>query len=205
MPTSRPKLTYFDVAASRGEECRLAFSLAGVDFEDHRIARDQWMALKPTTPFGSLPVLEMPGHPPLAQSNAILVLIGRLHGLHPKDPYEAARHEAILAYLEEMRAHVGPSLRMKDEAEKKTARENLARDYLPTWARFLERQIGDGPFFAGAAIHVVDVKIYIGVRWFKSGVLDHIPTTVFDPFPKITRLYDAVRGHERVRAWLEKH
>jgi glutathione S-transferase len=205
MPTSRPKLTYFDASASRGEECRLAFSLARVDFEDNRLSREQWPTLKPTTPFGTVPVLEMAGHPPLAQSNAILVLIGRLHGLHPTDPYEAARHEAVLAYVEEMRTHVSPSLRMKDEAEKKAAREKLASDYLPTWASFLERQIGDGPFFAGAAIHVVDVKVYMGVRWFKSGVFDHVPATVFDPFPKLTRLHDAVRDHERIRAWVEKH
>ena len=205
MPTSRPKLTYFDVAASRGEECRLAFCLAGADFEDHRIRRDQWASLKPATPFGSLPTLEMAGHPPLAQSNAILVLIGRLHGLHPSDPYEAARHEAILAYVEEMRGHVTPTLRIKDEAEKKAARERLANEYLPTWAGFLEHQLGDGPFVAGATIHVVDVKVYMGLRWFKSGVVDHIATTVFDPFPKLTRLHDAVRAHDRIRAWLEKH
>ena len=31
------KLTYFDVSASRGEECRMALYVAGVDFEDHRI------------------------------------------------------------------------------------------------------------------------------------------------------------------------
>ena len=43
---TKPKLTYFDSAASRGEECRLAFSIAGVDFEDERIKRGDWAALK---------------------------------------------------------------------------------------------------------------------------------------------------------------
>ena len=99
----KPKLTYFDAPASRGEECRLALHVAGVDFEDDRIKRADWPALKPTTPFGSVPVLEMPGHPALAQSNAILVLIGRLHGLHPKDVFEAARHEAMMHHVEDLR------------------------------------------------------------------------------------------------------
>ena len=38
----------------------------------------------------------MPGQPPLAQSNAILVLIGRMNDLHPRDLFEAARHEALM-------------------------------------------------------------------------------------------------------------
>jgi glutathione S-transferase len=65
---SKPKLTYFDAPVSRGEECRLALSIGGVDFEDIRIKSADWPALKPKTPFGSLPVFEVPGHPPLAQS-----------------------------------------------------------------------------------------------------------------------------------------
>jgi glutathione S-transferase len=205
MTVSRPRLTYFDFSASRGEECRLALHLAGVDFEDRRLKREEWLVMKPTTPFGSLPVLDMPGHPPLAQSNAILVLVGRLHDLHPSDPYEAARHEAMLAHVEDMRANVTPSLRITDEAEKKAAREKLATTYLPTWAEFVERQLGDGPFFAGAKAHVVDLKLYMGVRWFTSGVVDHIPATVFDAFPRLTRHYHAVHEHPRVQDWRSKH
>ena len=90
---TKPKLIYFNTPTSRGEECRLALHVAGVDFEDVRIPRDDWPKLKPTTPFGGVPVLEMPGRPPLAQSNAILVFIGREHGLHPTDAFEAARHD----------------------------------------------------------------------------------------------------------------
>lgn len=205
MTTQKPKLTYFDAPVSRGEECRLALHLAGVDFEDNRIKRADWAALKPTTPFGSLPILELPGKPALAQSTAILVMVGRGHGLHPKDDFEAARHEAVMQSAEDLRANVAPTLRMTDEAEKKKARENLAATYLPTWAAFVEKQIGDGPFFGGAAIHVADIKLYVVVRWFASGTLDHIPATVFAPFPKLTRLHDAVRDHAGVKAWYAKH
>jgi glutathione S-transferase len=200
-----PKLTYFDAPASRGEECRLALHLAGIEFEDVRIKFADWPALKPTTPFGSLPVLELPGHPPLAQCNAILVLIGRRHDLHPKDDFEAARHEAVMHHVEDLRAVVGPTMRMAD-AEKKAAREALVADYLPAWAAATERQIaGDGPFFAGAKLHVVDLKLHLVVRWFISGKLDHIPATIFDGYPKLRRVHDAVRDHEGVKAWYAKH
>lgn len=201
---SKPKLTYFDAPVSRGEECRLAFHLAGVEFEDVRLKRDQWLALKPTTPFGSVPVLELEGHPPLAQSNAILVLLGRRYGLHPKDDFEAARHEAVMGHVEDLRAAVSPSLRIADEAEKKKAREALATGYLPTWGERTERQLGDGPFFAGGKIQVVDIKLFITVRWFASGTVDHVPATVFARFPKLTWLYESFRDDARVKAWYAK-
>jgi len=199
---NKPKLTYFDSPASRGEECRLALFAAGVDFEDNRLKREAWPALKPTTPFGSLPVLEIQDQPPLGQSTAILTLVGRLHGLHPKDAFEAARHEAIMQHAEDLRAHLTPSLRMTDEAEKKAAREKLAATYLPTWGAHTEKNIrGDGPFFGGATLSVADIKLYMIVHWFKGGVIDHIPTTVLDGFPKLVRIHDAVQNHPRIKAW----
>lgn len=202
---AKPKLTYFDAPMSRGEECRLALHLGGVDFEDNRIKRDSWMALKPTTPFGSLPLFDLPGHPTLAQSNAILVLIGRRHGLHPKDDFEAARHEAMMAHVEDLRGAIAPTMRLTDDVAKKQAREQLAANYIPAWAQYAERQISDdGPFFGGAQIHVVDLKLLMITRWVKSGVLDHLPKTVFDGAPKLLRVHDAVDRDPRIRAWYEK-
>jgi glutathione S-transferase len=201
---SKPRLTYFDAPMSRGEECRLALHIANVAFDDVRIKREEWPALKPTTPYGSLPVLEMPGHPPLAQSNAILVLVGRLHGLHPTDSFEAARHESLMAHVEDLRAQMGPSLRMTDEAEKKKAREALAASYLPTWAQNVEKQLGDGPFVAGAKLHVADIKLSMAVRWFAGGKVDHVPATIFAPYAKLTRLNQAVLDHPRVKDWYAK-
>lgn len=201
---SKPKLTYFDLSASRGEECRLALSIAGVDFEDIRVPRAEWADLKPRTPFGGLPLFEVEGHPVVAQSNAILVLIGRRHDMHPKDDFEAARHEGVLHHVEDLRATVAATGRLADD-EKKKAREALVAGYLPAWATFAERQIADdGPFLAGAKVHVVDVKLHMAVRLITSGVLDHIPTTTFAPFTKLVRVHDAVRDHEAVKAWNAK-
>ena len=56
---TKPRLIYFDAPVSRGEECRLALHLAGVDFEDVRINPAAWPAMKEQTPYGGLPVLEL--------------------------------------------------------------------------------------------------------------------------------------------------
>jgi glutathione S-transferase len=200
---SKAKLTYFDAPVSRGEECRLALHVAGIDFDDVRLDRAAWEALKPQTPYGGLPVLELPGHPPLAHSNAILVLIGRRHGLHPADDFEAARHEGMMQHVEDLRAVVGPTIRMGD-AEKKAAREAIVAGFLPAWAKAAEKNIQSEPFFGGAKLHVVDLKLHMAVRWFIGGKVDHIPATIFSACPKLLRVHDAVRDHSGVKSWYAK-
>jgi len=200
---NKPKLTYFDAPVSRGEECRLALHLAGIDFEDVRINAAAWPAMKEQTPYGGLPVLELPGHPPLAHSNAILVLIGRRHGLHPADDLEAARHEGMMQHVEDLRAVVAPTIRMGD-AEKKAVREALVAGFLPAWARYAEKNIPGEPFFGGAKLHVVDLKLHMAVRWFIGGKVDHIPATIFANHRKLMGVHDAVRDHAGVKSWYAK-
>src|SRR5690348_8300046 len=190
---SKPRLIYFDAPASRGEECRLALHLAGVDFEDVRVASAAWPALKPTTPYGGVPYLELPGQPVIAHVNAILVLIGRRYGLHPADDVEAARHEGMMEHVEDLRHVISPTLRMND-ADKRRAREHIAATTLPAWARFAEPHVA-GPFFAGEKLHVVDLKLFVMVRWLAGGILDYIPTSVIGEYPKLVRVHDAVRDH----------
>ena len=64
--------------------------------------------------------------------------------------------------------------------------------------------IEDGPLFAGAKLHVVDLKLHMAVRWFASGNVDHIPATIFAGYPKLKRAHDAVRDDSRVKAWYAK-
>lgn len=196
-----PILTYFDLPISRGEECRLALHIAGVDFRDNRLKREEWLALKPTSPYGSMPIFELPGRPPLAHSNAILTYVGREHGLHPSDSFEAARHEGMMNHVEDMRAKISPTARMSDEGERKRAREQLAAVDLPAWGGYAEKNITGAPFFAGEKLSVVDIKLHIFVRWIVSGTLDHIPTNVFDNFPKLLAISSAVEQHPGVLSW----
>jgi glutathione S-transferase len=200
---NKPKLSYFDAPVSRGEECRLALHLAGIDFEDERIKSSDWPALKERTPYGAMPVLSEPGKPALAHSNAILVYLGRGHGLHPTDNFEAARHEGMMQHVEDLRARVSPTIWMAD-AEKKSRREELVAGYLPEWARAAEKNITGTPFFGGARINVVDLKLHMAVRWFAGGKVDHIPATIFDAFPRLMGVHNAVRDHTGVKSWYAK-
>ena len=198
------KVTYFDFAGSRGEELRLALAIAGVAFDDHRIDRGTFSRLKPDLPFASLPILEVEGKGVFGQSNAILRLIGRQYGLHPDDPFKAARHDALMDAAEDLRARMSPTLRMQDMDEKRAARQQLAGDYIPQWGRCIERAIGAGPFVGGDRPSVADVKLYMVHTWISSGGIDFVPADLFDPYPKFNRVADGIRNHPAVIAWYAK-
>ena len=83
------KFIYFPVA-SRGDAMRLALTLNQVPYEDKRIAPSEWMALKPSTPWGSLPYVELADGTHIGQSKSILRYIGKGTGLYPQDALLAA-------------------------------------------------------------------------------------------------------------------
>lgn len=197
---TQPTLTYFDIPTSRGEECRLALFIAGVPFTDERLTLAQWQLRKHSAPFGALPIFTSEGRPPLAQSNAILRMLGSQHGLLPAEAWESARHEAVMCSVEEMRARLGPTGRLKDPAEKQQAREALAAGYFPEWGAQIEKQI-TGPFLGGSAASVADLKLFVAMTPLLSGKIDHIPAETFRPFPKLVALVEAVKKHPKVVEW----
>ena len=200
---SKPILTYFDFSGSRGEECRMALFVAGVDFEDNRIKGETWPDLKPTTPYGCLPTLEINGRM-IGQSNAILTLIGTQHGLLPEDPIEAAQHLAILSAVEDLRGMIVPTMREKDEDKKKATREELSKGFLTTWAKQISALMGEGPFLAGENISIADIKLYMAIRWIVSGVLDYISPATFTDHPKLMQLHQAVGDHPKIAEWIAR-
>lgn len=193
-------LTYFNFDGSRGMECRLALAAAGVSFEDIRLDRPEWLALKPNTPYGALPILTEDGRS-LAQSNAILAYLGRKHGLHPADPWAAAEHEAVMHSCEDLRFKVALPAGMSDD-DKRAARESFANTWLKTWGKTISERVV-GPFLEGAAMHVADIKLAVILKGLLAGTYDHIPGSTMDAWPKLTALVAAVDSHPGIAAFVE--
>lgn len=93
------KLTYFGVRGY-GEPARLMFRHAGVDFDDNVIDHSVWPKIKPTTPFGQVPVLEVEGKQ-IAQSFAIYRFLGNKFGLCPGNEVDKAMADSIAEYVKE--------------------------------------------------------------------------------------------------------
>jgi glutathione S-transferase len=204
-----PIVTYFDFPGSRGEEIRMALVMAGVEFEDNRVNREAFMALKPSLPFGAVPTFEADGLGVISQTNAILRLIGREYELYPLDPFIAARHDAFMEAAEDVRHRMGPSMRMKDGPEKTAARKELAEVYLPMWARGIEGMLDTGPedfgpFVDGDMPGIADIKLYMIDRWISSGAVDLVPATTFDNAPRLKALAKAFGELSKIVEWNKK-
>lgn len=169
-------LHYFDFHGGRGEVARLALSLGGIAFEDHRIAPADWPAVRNDMPFAALPVLDVDDEA-FTQSNSINRFVGKLAGLYPDDPIDALRCDEIMAAVEDILVKVGPTFAIKDEAEKKSVREKLAGGPLTLYLQRLEKLLlaRGGQYFVAGRLTIADLKVFVWVRSLRSGILDYIP------------------------------
>jgi glutathione S-transferase len=195
-------LTYFDIDGSRGETARLAMHIAGIAFEDRRIARKDWAAVRDEFPFQGLPVLEVDGRT-IAQSNTINRYVGKLAGLYPTDDWQAARVDEVMDAVEDISVRISGTFALEGEAKQK-AREALAAGAL---ARFLQQldarlEAGGGEWYAENRLTVADLKCFLWVRWLKSGALDHIPADIVDRHaPLLAKHLERVKNHPRIAAY----
>jgi hypothetical protein len=145
---------------SRGEECRLALHLAGIDFEDVRIIEAAWPSMKEQMPYGALPVLAGDQSSRTPTPSLCSSVVNTAFTLPTTS---RQHHEGMMQRVEDLRAAVVPTIGMGD-AEKRVAREALVAGFLPASARYAERNIPGTPFFSGAKAQVVDLKLHMAVR-----------------------------------------
>jgi glutathione S-transferase len=203
--TPKLKLSYFDFNGGRGEPARVALSMAGIAFEDDRVVFADWSARKAQTPFGSLPVLEVDGRI-LSQSNAINRYVGKLAGLYPEDPWQAALCDEICEAAEEYNQALGRTFGLPKEALRAAREEFTAgklRFYLQRFESLLEAR--GGMWFADGRITMADLPVVDVVRHLQSGQLAHIPTdNVEQVAPGLDRHRKRVLEEPRVAAYYEK-
>lgn len=195
-------LTYFDFDGSRGEVARLVMRIGGIAFEDRRIGRNDWAALRDKTPYQSLPVLEVDGKV-IAQSNTINRYLGKLAGLYPKDDWQAALVDEVMDAVEDITTRIGSTFALEGEAKKK-AREALAAGSIAHFLRQLDTRLkaGGGEWFVENRLTVADLKCYLLVRWLKSGVLDHIPADIVDQHaPLLVAHLERVENYPEIAAY----
>lgn len=199
------KLSYFGIRG-RAEAIRLALFVTETPFEDNRVAKKDWPALKPKTPYGSLPLLQIDSETG-AQSQSLLRYVGKVTGLYPSDALAALRVDEVLDALSEL----GGAMFRYGGSDKDLLREDRARlvnDDVPKLLGGVERRVvawGEGPFLTGRKMTVADLELTQLVITLRNGALDFVEGGVLDGYPRVVAAYEAVMETPRVAEWYKKH
>lgn len=195
-------LTYFDFDGSRGECARIAMHVGGIAFEDKRIPRKEWPALRDKYPFQGLPVLEVDGRM-ITQSNTINRYVGKLAGLYPKDDWNAALVDEVMDAVEDIASRISATIPLEGEAKQK-AREALVAGPIVRFLQQLDARLkaGGGEWFVENRLTVADLKCFYWVRGLKAGVLDHIPADIVDRnAPLLAKHFERISNHPKIAAY----
>ena len=190
------KLTYFNLRA-RGEPCRLLLAYGGIKYEDERIPppwdpTSTWSTLKPTTPFGQLPILNWDGVE-ICQSMACARFIAREVGLAGKNSMEQAQVDEIVDIIQDLYNAWLKFFLAKDQA----ALKNFHDVTLPTNLGMLEKKLisRGGQFMVGNALSWADLHVF----WY----LGDLDNSAISKFPKLVNLCARVGSLPNMKAWVD--
>ena len=202
---SKLKLTYFDFDGGRGEPARLALHIGGIAFDDNRIAGKDWPAIRDKTPFLATPTLEVDGRV-VSQSNSINRYVGKLAGLYPKDDVQAFLCDEVMDAAEDISTQIAQTFDLPGDT-KQMAREKLAAGHITRYLQQFEARLkaAGGEYFADQRLTVADLKVFMLIRWLRSGVLDYIPKDVVDTVaPQLVKHFERVASHPKVAEYYER-
>ncbi|MGB0638347.1 MAG: glutathione S-transferase family protein [Myxococcota bacterium] len=193
----------------RAEVSRLALHLGGIEFENRHPTREEFRAAKEdgSLPFGQMPVMIVDGQT-IAQTGAIARFCGKLSGMYPtNDPLAAAKIDQLIDAATDITNQVGLTMREKDDEKKMAARTVLANETLPTWFGYLEALAPEegSEFYVGDTMTIADLAIWRLLGWLTGGILDGVPPTVTDGFPKLQAHAKRLASNPKIQSWMHEN
>lgn len=203
------KLTYFAIPG-RGEATRLALAIGGIQFTDERIQFNDWPSLKPSTPWGSMPILTLSNGQEVAQQHAILRLVGKEIGLYPTDSFQAALVDSLIDACEDLTPKINNAGRglPKEEKEaeriKAMAKGGAVYNVFQKVEDFISKH-GKKGYTVGDSLTIADVFLFTSCGGLVSGLFDGVPPDALDhgDFPNISAVRKTVRAHHGVVKWYD--
>ncbi|XP_062577294.1 glutathione S-transferase-like [Saccostrea cucullata] len=150
-------LHYFNLKG-RGEIIRLVLTAAGVDFEDHRVEREEWPKLKPTMPAGQMPVLEIDGKK-YCQSIGIARYLAREYGLAGKSSLDQLLIDQVVATVDDLLTEMIKPVFEPDETRKAEMFKKLKEETIPRVMGILQNFLdgNGGTYFVGSQLSLADI------------------------------------------------
>jgi len=200
---SVPHLTYFDIRG-RGEITRLMFAAGKKEYTETRvpITGDAWTLLKPTMPYGQLPVLNISGQV-YGQSLAIQAYIAKETGFYPEHKREQMRVDEIALAREDL--FIAESNAFGVVQQDPTRRAELTAAlianayplYFGRFAQIIRENEARSGFAVGDKPTMADFVIFEGT----TSVMQSNPQ-VLDAFPELKALRVKMAGWPGVAEYL---
>ena len=206
------KIYYSHTPFWRAEVLRVSLFIKDIPFEDIRVSREEFVHLIKTgflpngkkAPFHQLPVIEAEGKI-IGQTGAIARYCGKASNLYADDNLKAAKIDQIIDAASDITNLVSPTIREKDLDKKMEDRKLLVNKLLPRWFRYLENLLSeDESTWFVEKMSIADVAIWRLLGWLTSGIIDGIPTSIIDDFPKLKNIHHQVHTHPKVQEWMLK-
>lgn len=206
------KIYYSHTPFWRAEVLRVSLFIKDIPFEDIRVSREEFVHLIKTgflpngkkAPFHQLPVIEAEGKI-IGQTGAIARYCGKASNLYADDNLKAAKIDQIIDAATDITNLVSPTIREKDLDKKMEDRKLLVNKLLPRWFRYLENLLSeDESTWFVEKMSIADLAIWRLLGWLTSGIIDGIPTSIIDDFPKLKNIHHQVHTHPKVQEWMLK-
>ena len=206
------KIFYSHLPFWRAEVLRVSLFIKDIPLEDVRVSREEFIHLIKTgflpngkrSPFHQLPVIEVDDKI-IGQTGAIARYCGKVSNLYSDDMLKAAKIDQIIDAATDITNIVSPTIREKDVVKKMEDRKVLVNKLLPRWFKYLENLLSedDSTWFV-EKITIADIAMWRLLGWLTSGIIDGIPTSVVDDFPKLKNIHHQVHTHPKVQEWMLK-
>ena len=206
------KIYYSHTPFWRAEVLRVSLFIKDIPFEDARVSREEFVHLIKTgflpngkrAPFHQLPVIEVDGKI-IGQTGAIARYCGKVSNLYSDDIFLAAKIDQVIDAATDITNLVSPTIREKDQIKKMEDRKVLVNKLLPRWFRYLENLLSeDNSTWFVEKMTIADIAIWRLLGWLTSGIIDGIPTSIVDDFPKLKNIHHQVHTHPKVQEWMLK-
>ncbi|CAH2246219.1 jg3690 [Pararge aegeria aegeria] len=197
-----PKIAvYYFPLKALGEGIRLLLAYGGEEFEDCRITKEEWADVKPTMPFGQMPILEIDGKK-YAQSSAIVRYLGRKYGLVGKNIEEDFEIDQNIEFFTDIRTKAGSVFHEQDEKVKASKQAELEKNYYPVALKKLDEIITKNKG------HMAIGKLTWADFLF-AGMYDCLKTILQMPdldekYPSFKKLQETVLAIPKVKAFCDK-
>ncbi|XP_050424780.1 glutathione S-transferase-like [Adelges cooleyi] len=193
------KLTYFDVPGL-AEPIRFLMAYLDIDFEDNRIGYQTWSAVKPSMPFGKVPILEIDGQV-LNQSSAITRYLARKAGLAGIDDWESMLIDIAVDNVHDFRHEIAVYVfteRKNCDAESNSSKiKEITKFYMEKFESIVTINKG---FFVNGKLTWADL-FFVAIS---DTLSDMAKIDILEGRPNLQTLKTQVLSIPQIKTWVAK-